>query len=184
MWNQPLILAAGAVVLLSFAAGVGLMTARLSRSRDAKPTERKIALEIKPATAPSGLNGSDSTDPVAMEAREREDLVTALQVGNTADAARAYANLAGLAFAKGETRTAERLFAKAVELDQAIGELARTAGNACNLGLVHLAQGDLKLAEDRLNQGRALFAKLGDTTRVGYVDKLLGLFVARNKMLA
>jgi len=185
MLNEPLMLAAGAVVLLGFAAGLGVMTARQMRSREAKPDARKVTLEIKPASAPSGLD-IDNTggDPETMEARERTRLVQALQVGNTADAARAYANMAGLAFARGETRMAERLFAKAVELDQAIGELARTAGNACNLGLVHLAQGDLKAAEERLNQGRALFAKLGDHGRVSYVDKLLGMFVARSKMLA
>lgn len=184
MLNEPLILAAGAVALLGFAAVVGVMTARHSRNREQKPEQRKVVLQVKPASIPSGLEASDTSDPAIMEARERERLVTALQVGNTAEAARAYANMAGLAFARGETRTAERLFAKAVELDQAIGELARTAGNACNLGLVHLAQGDLAAAEERLQQGRAMFLRLGDQSRVSYVDKLLGMFVTRNRMLA
>lgn len=184
MLNEPLILAAGAVVLLGFAAGVGWMTARSTRAREQQPAPRKVTLQIKPASTPSGLDTGESTDPAAMEARERERLVKALQVGHTGEAARAYANLAGLAFARGETRTAERLFAKAVELDQAIGELARTAGNACNLGLVHLAQGDLQAAQERLEQGRAMFVRLGDQTRVSYIDKLLGMFVTRSRMLA
>lgn len=183
MLNEPLILAAGAVVLLGFAAGLGIMTARQTRTRK-QPEQRKVTLEMKPASTSSGLEPGESTDPAAMEARERERLVKALQVGHTGEAARAYANMAGLAFARGETRAAERLFAKAVELDQAIGELARTAGNACNLGLVHLAQGDLQAAEERLEQGRAMFLRLGDQTRVSYIDKLLGMFVTRNRMLA
>jgi tetratricopeptide (TPR) repeat protein len=183
MLSESLILAAGAVVLLGFAAGIGVMTARQTRSREQQPAQRKVTLQIKPATALSGLD-EGATDPAIMEARERERVVRALQVGHTSDAARAYANLAGLAFARGETRSAERLFSKAVELDQAIGELARTAGNACNLGLVHLAQGDLQAAEERLEQGRAMFVRLGDQTRVGYIDKLLGMFVTRNRMLA
>jgi tetratricopeptide (TPR) repeat protein len=184
MMNEPLILAVGAVVLLGFAAGVGLMTARQMRSREKQPVERKIELQIKPASVLSGLDSGDMSDPAAMEARERERLVNALQVGDTGDASRAYANLAGLAFARGDTRGAERLFRKAVELDHAIGDLARTAGNACNLGLVHLAQGDLEAAEARLQQGRELFTRLGDTTRVGYIDRLLGMFAARKGMVA
>jgi len=184
MLNEALIMAAGAVVLLGFAAGIGMMTARQTRSREEQPAQRKVTLQIKPATALSGLDEGGTTDPTVIEARERERLVKALQVGHTGEAARAYANLAGLAFARGETRSAERLFAKAVELDQAIGELARTAGNACNLGLVHLAQGDLQAAEERLEQGRAMFVRLGDQTRVSYIDKLLGMFVTRNRMLA
>jgi hypothetical protein len=183
MLNEPLILAVGAVVLLAFAAGIGVMTGRQMRSREQQPVP-KIALLVKPPTAPSGLDMDDTSDPVAMETRERERVVKALQVGNTSDAARAYANLAGLAFARGETRYAERLFSKAVELEHAIGELARTAGNACNLGLVHLAQGDLDAAEKRLQQGRELFTRLGDHGRVSYVDRLLGLFAARKSMLA